>query len=452
MTATQTANGHDTVVSMPSAWDLRIQKATADGFGDPVLISDNLFALLKERALEIITSSRRISEQKQAIKAVAASLGLKLSNKEIDELYEELDSSFTNHEPDVEPGGEFTTQSQTWLLHELFLLGLNLFVGMPGAGKSRFLVALCRAFLNDQGTFLQRQLLQSRGQYILLIGTDQDRQQWGGLLHEQGLADVLNAEWVDGKELVTYRLSPRIYLKTSGGGFRLDAEGMRYIRDWCRQHPGGLVIIDSLSAVLPPGIKEADESAGRLMRQIEIARQGNACIVTHHSTKQAAMSGELGVYSGSGHGSIDRAVSRFIGLGYETRKDGGKERLNEDSPLRILTSQKRGATNQRLILEMGARGSWDYVSTAAEDRELKRQAAEGDPEDRFTGWKLATYKALTTDWKATSQVVDALPADFRNKPSALKQVQRELREMVSEGQIEQDKQSIGEARWRLLPT
>jgi hypothetical protein len=271
-------------------------------------------------------------------------------------------------------------------------------------------------------------------------------------LAEQGLAEVTGREVEDGQEKVTYRLHPRIHLKTSGGGFRLDADGMRWIRNWNQQYPGGLALLDSLSAVLPPGVKEADESAGRLMRQVEVARQGNPCIVTHHTNKQSAMSGELGVYSGSGSGSIDRAISRHIGLAYQTHVEAGKEKLQTESPRRVITSQKRGAANQRLIVENGPFNTWDYISTAAEDRELKRQAQEGDPADRLTGWKKSVYGVLAAaggDWLTTSQVSAALPAECASTNTADKQTQRNLRFLADDGIIEEDKQSIGGHRWRV---
>ena len=441
-------NGHKPQVS---EWEQRKTDAVATCHGDPLLIHDALWELLTERAKEIIESTRRITQQKQAIKAVAKDLGFNLSNSEIADLYDLLDGTLASYEPDVEPGAEFMAFSQSWLLHELILVGLNLLVGMPGAGKSRLLVALVRAFLHGQSTFLNRPLLSGEERHVLIIGTDQDRQQWGALLGEQGLAEVVACETINDQEQILYRLHSRIYLKTSGGGFKLDADGLRYILDWNQQHHGGLTIIDSLSAVLPPGISEGDEGAGRLMRQIEVARQGNTCIVTHHCNKQSAMSGELGVYSGSGSGTIDRAVSRHIGLAYETHVQYGKEKLHEESPRRIITSQKRGAVNQRIVVENGHGNSWDYISTAAEDRELKRQAAEGDPEETLKGWKRDVYACTTPNWLTTTQVFDRLDPSRAKQPNAKQQVRRTLRDLVTDHDLLESKDSDefqGEMSWR----
>ena len=435
-----------------NAWEVRKLTAIDGCCGDPVAIHDALWVLLKERAGEIARSPRRISEQHQAIHSVARSLDLKLSSNDVADLYRQLDTTLAAYEPDVEPGQEFSTFSQSWLLNEIFLVGLNLLVGQPGAGKSRLLVALAAAFLRGRGTFLQRALLPGGERHVLIVGTDQDRQQWGALLAEQGLAQETSRQPIQGQEKVTYRLHERIHLKTSGGGFQLDADGMRWIRDWNQEHRGGVMLLDSLSAVLPPGVKEGDESAGRLMRELEVARQGNACIVTHHTSKAAMRGGELGVYSGSGHGSIDRAVSRFVGLGYESHVEHGQEKLHEDSPRRVITSQKRGAPNQRLIVENGPGNTWDYISTAAEDRELKRQADEDTPGELLKGWKRAVYDVLEAtrgEWRTTSQIVAALPADYAQKPNSSKQAQRALRELADRGTIKENRASIGENQWRV---
>ena len=439
----------------PTPWELSIQQATDSGNGDPVAIDAALSVLLNERAAEIINSDRPIREQKSALKRVAHSLGFKPDNSFVTDLYAQLDTSAAAYEPDVEPGGTFIAPSQEWLLFEVFLLGLNLLVGMPGAGKSRLLVALVRAYLNDQPTFISRTLQPGSSQKVLLVGTDQDRQQWGSLLEEQGLATVVSRTTdSNGVEQVEYKLHPAIHLKTSGGCFSLDADGLRSIRNWCKANPGGLLIIDSLSAVLPAGISEGDESVGRLMRQIEVARQTCPCIVTHHSNKSAATAGDLGVYSSSGHGSLDRAVSRFIGLGYETHKENGVEKLHEDSPRRVLTSQKRGALNQRLILENGNRNSWEFIGTAAEIRELRREEEEGPAEENLKGWKLDAYKNTTNEWLTTSQILERIDSPRAKKPNAQKQLREALDGLRHKHRLIQqdDAQAYqGQALWRRKP-
>ncbi len=443
-----------------SEWEKTKRAALKGTNEDPLLIHDAYWALLLVRADEIIQSSRRINQQKLAIKAVAKDLfGNNLGNSDIADLYDQLDTAVTSYEPPVDGGGEFLTFSQSWLVEELFLIGLNLLVGMPSAGKSRLLIAVVRAFLADQGSFLGRTLLNGSDRKVLLIGTDQDRQQWGDLLEESGLASIVTTEIVNDQEQVRYRLHDQITLHTSGGGFKLDADGMRYIRDWNAANQGGICIIDSLSAVLPNGISENDETAGRLIRQIESARQGNCCIVTHHSNKQAALSGELGVYSGSGHGSIDRAVSRFIGLAYEMHRENGKETLHKESPRRIITSQKRGAGNQKIIVENGNFNTWDYVSTAAEDRELKRQAKDDDNGSdspfRQGSWKSDVYVSTTDNWLTTTEITDRLTGEHAKAKNAKQQVRDNLRYLVDDhGLIEQRSNPADptkEAQWRRVP-
>ena len=442
----------DPAATEPTEWEVKVDQAKHSGGGDPVAIDAALSLLLNERAVEVINSDRPIREQKSALKRVATSLGFKPDNTFISDLYAQHDRTAAAYEPDVEPGGTFLAPKQEWLLHEVFLLGLNLLVGMPGAGKSRLLVALIRAYFHDQPTFINRALQPGSSQKVLLVGTDQDRQQWGALLAEQGLATVISRTTdQDGVEQVEYKLHDNIHLKTSGGCFSLDADGLRWIRNWCKANPSSLLIIDSLSAVLPAGISESDEAAGRLMRQIEVARQTCPCIVTHHSNKSSATAGDLGVYSGSGHGSIDRAVSRFIGLGYETHKENGVEKLHEDSPRRILTSQKRGAGNQRLVLENGHNNTWDFIGTAAEVRELRREDEEGPAEQRLKGWKLEAWKCSTTDWSTTSRLFDRVDQRKANHSNAKKQFGKALRDLRDEHALLEHQPPEGpcdEAMWR----
>ena len=151
---------------------------------------------------------RRISRQKSAIKALASDLGFKFSNPDVADLYDQLDTTIAAYEPPVQPCEEFETLSQSWLLDELILVGLNLIVGMPGAGKSRLIVALIRAYLNGQETFVGRKLMSGVNRSVLIIGTDQDRQQWGALLAEQGLATVIKREVIDGQEHFVIAFTP----------------------------------------------------------------------------------------------------------------------------------------------------------------------------------------------------------------------------------------------------
>ena len=179
-----TPNGHEEEKPKLTEWEQRKVDALVGTDGDPLKIHDALYGVLLDEATKVLKSSRPIRQQRSAIKSIAYALDFKLSNADVAELYDSLDASVAAYEPDVQPNGEFLALSQSWLLFELILIGLNLLVGMPGAGKSRLIIALIRAFLNDQSTFIGRDLLPGSERQVLIIGTDQDRQQWGSLLSE----------------------------------------------------------------------------------------------------------------------------------------------------------------------------------------------------------------------------------------------------------------------------
>ena len=151
-------------------WEQKKIDALTGTNGDPALIHDALYGLLMDEASKVIKSNRPIRQQRSLIKAIAYALEFKFSNADVAELYDSLDASVAAYESDVEPDGEFLALSQSWMLHELILIGLNLFVGMPGAGKSRFLIALVRAFLNDQSTFIGRSLLPGAERHVQRSG------------------------------------------------------------------------------------------------------------------------------------------------------------------------------------------------------------------------------------------------------------------------------------------
>ena len=140
----------------PSAWKIRKDQVMAAAGDDPIAQTNARMALMREAALDIMQAVVASSTNANPSRPSPKTFGLQLQREEVDAYFDEVDTLTSIHEPDVEPGNEFTTTEQSWVLHEIFLLGLNLFVGMPGAGKSSMLVALMRAFLTGQKTFLQR--------------------------------------------------------------------------------------------------------------------------------------------------------------------------------------------------------------------------------------------------------------------------------------------------------
>ena len=256
-------------------------------------------------------------------------------------------------------------------------------------------------------------------------------------------------------DVTEHRLHPSIDLYPLGCGVTLDRDGLQLVSRWTANNAGGLIIGDSVSALLPVGVSESDDSLGRWARDLDEARRGAPLILTHHITKEAAFTGNTGVYAGRGSGSLDAAASRVLGLSYLFHKENGKDVLHKTSPRRQLVSEKRGTSNKDLIVEMGPSGSWDFISTTQEQRQLEQEDATGQTEqERFKGWKKAVWEATTNDWLLTSQVVARVDPQKAKAKNAAQQVRRTLRDLATDHDVVESKDSEdfqGEMTWRRKP-
>jgi len=210
----------------------------------------------------------------------------------------------------------------------------------------------------------------SRHRHALIIGTDQTLEDWHLTLGPVGLTQKLDA--------TTVRTHDRLTLYGLESGVQLDADGLNVIRRWVDAHPGGMVLIDSLSACLPPGTDEDKSTAARPVHQLQEVLGDAWAILTHHNRKGAGKEGNLGVGAGRGSGAIDAAVSRVVGLGLIYRMENGQMVAQESDPRRELLSTKRGGKTEHLIVSSDGNGFWDlHGSAEALKRLLKKRWKPG---------------------------------------------------------------------------
>jgi hypothetical protein len=145
------------------------------------------------------------------------------------------------------------------------------------------------------------------------------------------------------------------------------------IRRWVDHHPGGMVLVDSLSSCLPPGIDEATKAAGRPVRQLQEVLGDAWGILTHHTRKGAGKEGNLGVGAGRGSGDIDAAASRVIGLGLIYKMENGLLVPQESDDRRELLSTKRGGKTLHLVVKSDASGFWSNEGDAEALKQQERQ-------------------------------------------------------------------------------
>lgn len=326
----------------------------------------------------------------------------RISGRQLEQLLEAAQRGQREASSPIEGGGTFTIQATPWAIDGVFRHGLNLLVGQAGAGKSRLAAAAIAAWLRGDQTWLAREMpcsLPVEQRYALIIGTDQPLEDWAITLEPVGLVQRIGATQV--------QLHRRLNLHPLEAGTQLDADGLAAIRRWCDDHPGGAVLVDSLAAVLPPGIDEDKPAAARPIHALQEALGGCWGLITHHTRKGAGREGNLGVGAGRGSSAIDGAVSRVVGLGLIHRMENGVMVPQEADPRRELLSTKRGGATLHLVIRSDGSGFWSNEGTA---EDLKRQERRERTLANLTDGQTAVISALedADGWLTGRQIAEAL--------------------------------------------
>ena len=293
----------------------------------------------------------------------------RMGQRQFEQLIEQAQRQIRAKSEPISPGGKFTVTSTPFAVEGLFRHALNLLVGQSGAGKSRLIAACMAAWLRGDKTWLKRDLngIEAEHRHALIIGPDQCLEDWHLTLAPVGLS------WLsDPNDPTTVEIHDRLTLYGLETGIQLDADGLNTIRRWVDAHPGGMVLIDSLSACLPAGVDEDKSGAAAPIHKL-IEALGDAWgVLTHHTRKSAGKEGNLGVGAGRGSGAIDAAVSRVIGLGLTYKMENGAMVAQESDPRRELLSTKRGGKTEHLIISSDASGFWDVHGDADELKAKER--------------------------------------------------------------------------------
>ena len=313
---------------------------------------------LELHAAEMVCTTWPVMKTVASMAEKASELQIpRLGQRQLEQLLDQAQRKVRAKSEPVMGGGTFTIQPTPWAVDGLFRHGLNLLVGQSGAGKSRLAAACMAAWLRGDETWLQRRLhgLAPQQRHALIIGTDQSLTDWHLTLGPVGLTTKVSDTEV--------RVHERVTLYGLESGVQLDADGLNTIRRWVDEHPGGMVIVDSLAQCLPPGVDEDKSSAGRPIHQLQEALGDAWALLTHHTRKGAGREGNIGVGAGRGSGAIDAAVSRVIGLGLIHKMENGQMVAQESDPRRELLSTKRGGKTEHLVVSSDEHG---FCSCTAE--------------------------------------------------------------------------------------
>ena len=219
---------------------------------------------------------------------------------------------------------------------------------------------------------------------ILIAGPDQGLADWSWYLSKAGLA----TETVIDVDTADIRLTPEIKkIWPQDAPVFLDEEGIANIAQHCADHPGALLICDSLATLNGPlGLKENDADFAEPMRALARASAPHkvTTILIHHAGK--GNEGERASTASRGSTAITAAASRVIQLAWLNEKDKTDQRI-------ALTTQGRAAKPVGLVIEQEEACRFIKVGDLDEiAKDEARQKAEHNLTDR-QGSALAEVRA-----------------------------------------------------------
>jgi hypothetical protein len=391
------------------------------------------WAQLEAEADRLAASDWELPKVIAALTRAAKKLDIHLTSGAATDQIEAADRRRRPTAEPIAPGGSFTVAANQWAVEGIFRHGLNLLVGQPGAGKSRLAADLAHAWVRGHETWLDRALSSvEEERHILIIGTDQGQEDWAQTLTPVGLATR------NGQDVT---LHPRLTLYPMGSGIRLDPAGLRLIRRWADDHPGGLVVVDSLSACLPPGVDPDKAAVRRPIQGLAEAIESGWGLLLHHTRKSAGRDRNLAVGAGSGSTQIDAACSRVVGLGLIHKMEHGAMAPQEADPRRELLSTKRGGASLHLVVSSDHTGRWRCEGSA---EELKQQEREERARENLTGPQAEALDALEAsgEWMTVRAIGTADGGDYDPKGAKAAALRKVLTRLEALGLIRSEKVGV----------
>ena len=324
---------------------------------DEALTAEEKLAVLRQLASKLLQERVGFSERLPILRDHAGRIHLAIRDAELLSMLTAARRRRLGGDGLLRTGDRLDLAPVPWACEGLILRGcLNLLVALPKQGKTSLVVALIAAWHHGAGAFLNRPL-HGPCPPVLLIGTDQGQADWGRLLQPAGLVDG------DGRILL-----PILSLAHAGRPVHLDPEGIDLIAERAQQHPGLLVVIDSLAACIAPlGLKEESPEVAmpvaELMEQLE--PHGATVILIHHSSKGRA---------GEGATSASRGSTALPALASQILKLGPASAGNPQDRRRVLSTEGRGGNSLALVIEREDSG-W-IIHGGMETLERERDQAE----------------------------------------------------------------------------
>jgi len=303
---------------------------------------------LRDAAGFLIEAETSHSDRIPLLRAMARDLVISLRDEELRGMLWDARRAASGSAELLTQADEIDLSPTPWCWDGVVMAGaLNLLVSLPKIGKTALVLAWIAAWHRGDIHFLERELVGACPP-VLIVGTDQPKSDWARMMAPLGLVST-NTTGTRG------RLQPPIIgLAHAGQPIHLDPEGIERIAAYASEHPGLLVVVDSLAACMRPlGIaEESADFAGPIGDLVEaIEPHGATVVAIHHSNKGRA--GDSATMASRGSTALPATASQIIKL--------GRVPSNQPNPADrrvVVETEGRGGLPVRLLIERDEGGSW----------------------------------------------------------------------------------------------
>jgi nicotinamidase-related amidase len=386
-------------------------------------------AALQQHARELLALP--FPERMPLLRVRAQDLDITLRDSELQQMIWRARREARGSIEPIKPGDRIDFTPDPWLWQGFIMAkALNLLVALPKIGKTSLMLAMIGAWRQSQGSFLGAQLIGGCPP-VLVVGTDQPVSDWGRMLQQVGL--------LEGETLA----SPIVGLFHRGAPLHLDAEGIERVAAFAQDHPGLLILLDSVAACTGPlGL---DENSAEIVEPINdlmeaVTPHGATVVAIHHASKGRA--GQGATMASRGSTALPAAASQVLELSRVQTNPGAAP----DRRL-VLRTEGRGGLPEQILIERGddgwiCHGSADEVQLAQHLLTLEEKLTDRQAEALEAIRSRWEGDGLRTDAKALGAAVGAIGGDERQLRRTMEQLQRKgLLQAVTEVSLQ------GRVRW-----
>ena len=402
-------------------------------FNNDFTDDDQLFSELSTTADQLLDcpSARRLP----LLRNQAKNLGLSLRDRELEDLLRQARREREGRGSKRRGKRQLKEVAIPWIWDGVLIKeAFNLLVAMPKVGKTSLLLAMISAWHRGESGFLDRNFV-GECPPVLIVGNDQPESDWCRMMDLAGLSLDIN----------NLNVSPVVELWDAGERLLLDEEGIELIRQIAEEHPGLLILIDSIAATVTAlGVAEESPEIAEPVRALleAVSPYQSTVVAIHHSSKGRASEGAAAASRGST--ALPALASQILKLGpLNNQPESNDSRL-------LLTAEGRGGASQRLILNRTSDGGWQAMGDAVEvlhqEHLIEREhLLVSRYQDALAIVRERTTQGLST---STDDLVKSLNLEQQSPNDATRVALRLLDKLVKEGLAFDRRVSTGKAKRR----